>query len=343
MCIRDSINAEYGGRHLRMRCVTMSAWPVKGVIFDLDGTLLDTETGIHRITYDICKEYGKEYDPALGIGMGRRPREAVADVIEHLGLPLSVDQYMEISSPRCMASFERVDPLVGAERLVTHLHQHGIPIAIATSSYRDAYEKKVASHPWFDWFGDNVITGDEVTQGKPHPEIFVRAAAMLGLDPQECLVIEDAPSGVQAAVDAGTQVVAVACAMLAPTMYAPLNPNKIYQSLLEFEPELFGLPEMQDTIHGTVPRLPTMSLQSLVLRAACCVLSCAGCEGVRTRLQRTRSADSQHANRPFDIRASELHHVWYILWLGSGGWRGGAQDGDFDWLEPVLPQPKEDR
>jgi len=239
--------------------------PVRGVIFDLDGLLLDTETGIHRITLGICKRFGKEYDPSSGIGMGRLPRDAVADVIKHLSLPIDVDEYMAISTPLCMESFKNVEPLVGAERLVRHLYNHRIPIAIATSSYRDGYERKVSGHAWFECFEGNVVTGDQVLNGKPSPEIFLKASELLSLAPEDCLVFEDAPSGVQAAVAAGNQVIAVACAMLASTMYEPLHPTAIHQSLLEFDPELFEIPAYSDTIHRTVPRDPVMRLQSQVV------------------------------------------------------------------------------
>jgi pseudouridine-5'-monophosphatase len=99
----------------------------------------------------------------------------------------------------------------GAERFTRTLADRGVAQAIATSSERRLFELKAQRHrQWFGIFGA-IVTGDDprVAAGKPAPDIFLRAAADLGIDAADCLVFEDAPAGVAAARSAGMQVVAL--------------------------------------------------------------------------------------------------------------------------------------
>lgn len=97
----------------------------------------------------------------------------------------------------------------GAHRLLWHLHKHKIPVALATSTSRATFGAKMAGHGNLQSIFTCVSCGDEVTNGKPAPDCFRQAAAKLGLQPGECLAIEDAPAGVEAAVAAGLRVAVV--------------------------------------------------------------------------------------------------------------------------------------
>src|SRR5690606_10242863 len=100
-------------------------------------------------------------------------------------------------------------PMRGARELTTHLAGHGIPQAVATSSSRESLARKVMAHgEWFEVF-ETVVIADDVAHGKPAPDIFLEAARRLGASPASCLVFEDAPIGVEAALAAGMQVIAV--------------------------------------------------------------------------------------------------------------------------------------
>lgn len=98
---------------------------------------------------------------------------------------------------------------VPAERLIRHLHRHGIPACLATSSNVRGFAKKTTNHGALFSLFTHKVTGDEVNHGKPHPEIFLTAASRFAPPAQPgraCLVFEDAPAGVQAAVAAGMSV-----------------------------------------------------------------------------------------------------------------------------------------
>ena len=97
----------------------------------------------------------------------------------------------------------------GAHRLLWHLHKHNVPVALATSTSRATFGAKMAGHGNLHSIFTCVSCGDEVTNGKPAPDCFRAAAAKLGLEPSECLAIEDAPAGVESAVAAGLRVAVV--------------------------------------------------------------------------------------------------------------------------------------
>src|SRR6185295_8265791 len=131
----------------------------------------------------------------------------------------------------------------GARRLTGHLAGHGIPQAVASSSHRHDFELKITHHrEWFACF-QCVVLGDdpEVKHGKPAPDIFLAAAARLGAMPSHCLVLEDAPSGVEAARAAGMPVVAVPNPAMSADAY--LDANEVLSSLEFFDPAVWGLPD----------------------------------------------------------------------------------------------------
>ena len=138
--------------------------------------------------------------------------------------------------------FPKAQPMPGARRLTGHLARHGVPQAVASSSHRRDFELKITQHrEWFACF-QCVVLGDdpEVKRGKPAPDIFLAAAARIGAVPSECLVIEDAPSGVEAARAAGMSVVAVPNPAMSADSFG--DATQILSSLESFDPALWGLP-----------------------------------------------------------------------------------------------------
>lgn len=211
--------------------------PIKAVIFDMDGLLLDSESLYTRITNEILAPYNKQLTWEIKVKiMGRSALDSAAILIQHTRIPLTPTELVEAMSARQRTLFPAVQPMPGAVRLVQHLKRHRLPIAIATGSNRVNYELKSRNLPQlFSHFEGCVVCGDDwqLKRGKPHPDPFCLAAyRYLGLSiqpnpengiydspeelyfgsegsirPDEILVFEDGILGVQAARAAGMRVV----------------------------------------------------------------------------------------------------------------------------------------
>jgi pseudouridine 5'-phosphatase len=181
------------------------------VIFDLDGTLLDTEPLYTQSTQDIAARYGKRFDWELKrLTMGGDAEFGARLVVERLGLPLSPESYLQQRYAILKRLFVQAPAMPGAEECVARLHQHGVAVAIGTSSFSELCDIKWAHHPWLSTIPVRVCGDDpEVTARKPAPDIFLIAARRLGIAPQECVVFEDSPAGVAAARAAGMRVIAL--------------------------------------------------------------------------------------------------------------------------------------
>lgn len=105
---------------------------------------------------------------------------------------------MLVCLERCWSCrWPSVGALPGARRLLKHLAAHGIPLALATSASRSSCAAKLSSHGDLRSCFNVMVHGDEVTKGKPDPEMFLTAATKLNVAPEDCLVIEDAVAGIQ--------------------------------------------------------------------------------------------------------------------------------------------------
>ncbi|XP_046620753.1 pseudouridine-5'-phosphatase isoform X2 [Neodiprion virginianus] len=224
--------------------------PVTHCIFDMDGLLLDTER-IYKVIYqNICSMYGQRYESDIQFQVLGRPERIGAEmIIEHYKLPLSANEFQHIYHRLQKELFTDVKLMPGAERLLRHLKAHNIPIALATSSSAESYKlKTVNSLEVFDLFNHQVLGGSDpgVRRGKPCPDIFIVAAERFPepADPAKCLVFEDAPNGVQAALAAGMQCVMVPDENLPKRLQT--DATLVINSLEEFKPELFGLPAFAD-------------------------------------------------------------------------------------------------
>lgn len=215
------------------------------VIFDNDGLLLDTEPFYTRAHEVLAARFGKVFDWTVKSRMiGLRAEDSARVMIESLGLPLSVPEYLEARRGMLDALFPQAEPMPGAVRLSRHLHHHGIPMAVATSSDSRHFDLKLTRHrEWFRIFS-SVVTGDdpEIGRGKPAPDIFLVAARRLGADPERCLVFEDSPAGVAAARAAGMYAVAVPDPHMEESAYGAAH--QVLRSLADLDLPSWGFPPL---------------------------------------------------------------------------------------------------
>ncbi|GLT61130.1 hypothetical protein SLA2020_338560 [Shorea laevis] len=228
---------------------------VLAVILDLDGTLLDTERTTKGILKEFFAKYGKEVDGERENKkrLGMTQKESAASICKDYDLPLTPDQYIKEITPMYREKWLQAKPLPGANRLIKHLHKHGVPFALASNSLREYIDEKIShQRGWKEYF--SVILGsDQVKSGKPSPYLFEEAAKRMRVDAAQCLVIEDSLVGVRAANAAKMKVVAVP--PHGETDSSSLA-DSVLHSLLEFQPELWGLPPFEDWVDNALPIEP---------------------------------------------------------------------------------------
>lgn len=169
------------------------------VIFDMDGTLIDSTPAVERSWRTWAEEF--DFDPNT-VGHHGIPAETTARRLIH---PDRVDEAIARINELELTDLEGVTMLPGAEAALAALTD--TRRAIATSCTRDLFEARIAAAgaPRLR----HTVTVDDVERGKPNPDPFLRAAELLGVDPTRCLVFEDAPGGVASAKAAGCTVIAV--------------------------------------------------------------------------------------------------------------------------------------
>ncbi len=217
------------------------------LIYDLDGLLLDTESIYTDVTQKIVGEYDKVFDWSIKKKIiGRKSNHAAKIIVESLNLPITPQEYLNLRKDDLIEQLKDSQPMPGAKKMTTHFFQNGIKQGIATSSASPMFDAKKEKHKkWFSQF-NVIVRGDdpELIEGKPAPDIFLIAAKRLGFAPSSCLVLEDAPSGVEAALSAGMSVVAVPDSHIDHYYYN--NASQVISSLNEFDPKYWGLPKFQN-------------------------------------------------------------------------------------------------
>lgn len=185
---------------------------LKGVLFDMDGVLVNNlevhreafaeffrRYGVERTFDELNRVFGKGNDDIMGELM---PREVVERVgIRELGYEKEAI-YREIYAPR-------ITPQPGLKTFLAACEEHGLRCAVGSSGYM-ANVDFVLDRCDIRRYFEATVAGDQVTRCKPDPEIYLTAAAKLGLEPCECIVFEDAEAGIEAAQRAGIKVVALA-------------------------------------------------------------------------------------------------------------------------------------
>jgi mannitol-1-/sugar-/sorbitol-6-phosphatase len=173
----------------------------RAVLFDIDGTLVDSTPVVERSWRTWAQEFGVDADELMRVCHGRRTEDTVADFVTPQRRAVAVARLQALE----LADFDGVTALPGAQQLLEELPRRRW--AAVTSGERPLMTARLeaARLP----IPDVLICAEDVAAGKPSPEGYLQAAAGLGFDASQCVVVEDAPAGIAAGLAAGAQVLAV--------------------------------------------------------------------------------------------------------------------------------------
>jgi len=178
------------------------------VLWDMDGTLVDTEPYWIAAEHELVREHGGSWTHEDAMSLVGKALLESAEILQAHGVDLGAEPIVDYLVLRVAAAVARRVPWQpGALELLTDLAAAGVPCALVTMSYRSLTEALVAAAP-AGVFGA-VVAGDEVTHGKPHPEAYLRAAALLGVEPGRCVALEDSPPGIQSALASGARTIGI--------------------------------------------------------------------------------------------------------------------------------------
>jgi len=169
------------------------------ILFDLDGVLVDSTRSVERQWRAWARRHGLDGDMVMAIGHGVRSREIIKKVAPHL------DCELEAQSLEAMEAADQDGVMVmpGARELVGSIPE-GCWCVVTSGTRRLATARlHLAGIP----IPKVMVTADDVSRGKPHPEPYLKGAELLGVSPEDCLVIEDAPAGIEAAHAGGMKVI----------------------------------------------------------------------------------------------------------------------------------------
>lgn len=206
----------------------MAELDLPAVLWDMDGTLVDTEPYWMECEFELAEKYGGSWSREHGLAVvGGDLIDSATYMREHMGIDRTPLQIVEELLDGVVARVRRRVPWrPGARELLADLRTFGVPCALVTMSWRRFVDPVVAALPSGSFAA--VVCGDEVERGKPDPEAYVRAAELLGVPVHEALAIEDSPTGVASAEAAGCPVLAV------PShVPVPVGPGRTLRESLE--------------------------------------------------------------------------------------------------------------
>ncbi len=182
----------------------------RAVVFDLDGLMFNTEELYQEVGAELLRRRGHEFtQQLLDQMMGRPSHIALQIMIDTHTLQATVGELLAETDEIFPAILQtRLAPMPGLVELLAALEKNKIPKGIATSSRRSFVDRVLGVFGFASRFSP-ILTSEDITEGKPHPEIYLKAAAKLGSPAGEILVLEDSQNGCRAAVAAGAIAVAV--------------------------------------------------------------------------------------------------------------------------------------
>jgi HAD superfamily hydrolase (TIGR01509 family) len=213
----------------------------EAVLWDMDGTLVDTEPYWIESEYALVAAHGGSWSHEHALNLvGSDLLDSGRYIREHAGIDVEPDRIVQELLDGVVARLEGGVPWQpGAVELLADLRRHSVRCAVVTMSYRRFVAPILSALPE-DTF-EVVVTGDSVTQGKPHPEPYLKAAAQLRVDPARTIAIEDSNTGARSAEAAG-------CCVLVVPNHVPVLPG----GSRVFAKTLVGLttPALVETVYG---------------------------------------------------------------------------------------------
>lgn len=183
----------------------------KGIVFDIDGLMFDTES--------IVKRSWDKVGPLLGYGelgdniyhtLGMNAQRREEYFREKYGDEFPYERFSDLYREACAKDMEEngVPVKTGLMGLLQWIKEQGIPMAVATGSSEKYAMRKLKRSNCLDYF-EAIICGNMIQRSKPDPEIYLRACEALGIDPTDALAFEDSPNGIRSALNAGMEVIMV--------------------------------------------------------------------------------------------------------------------------------------
>ena len=238
-------------------------YPVQGALFDMDGTMFDTE----RLRFQTLKQASNEFigqefsDEYLMqcLGLSAKASEQLAQNFYGTDVPYTAIRKRADEIELAFVRQNGVPIKKGLIQVLERLRKSGLRMAVATSSRRAIAEEYLINANVYKFF-DLLVCGDEVEQGKPHPEIFITAAQRLNLQPQQCLMFEDSENGINSASEAGGVTILLkdikepSDQMLAQTRFYYQDMNECLNALDQYIPEM-GMPQLQESFPQSLNQL----------------------------------------------------------------------------------------
>ena len=177
---------------------------IEAVLFDMDGVIFDTESIYLDIWTKVFQSYGYIMTKDVYISvMGRGRKNVIKTFVDLYGEDLPIIQMYKEKDKKLIRVIDKgqVPMKVGVKEILIFLKENGYKVALATSAKRERAIKQLKMANIKELF-DCIVCGDEVINAKPNPEIFLKAAEELSVKPENCIVIEDSPAGIESAYNA---------------------------------------------------------------------------------------------------------------------------------------------
>lgn len=209
--IKRYVQTEERKNYIMAQWIIPPIFPVKGVVFDMDGLMLDTERVI-KYSWDVTgaqlgyEKFGDNIYNTLGMSRKQRDCYFLGKYGENFPLQKFLDGYHQVYQ-----NYEKTHGIPKKQGLVEFLDfldKRGIPMAVATSTHQEHSVPELKRQGIFHYF-QKVITGDMVEKGKPDPEIYSKACKALEVIPEEAIALEDSYNGIRSAYRAGMKAIMV--------------------------------------------------------------------------------------------------------------------------------------